>query len=36
MHHTRADTEGHYIKRENVRKGLIQRELTNKTTTTGL
>ena len=33
MHHSRADIERPYIKRENNRRGLIQLGLTNKKTT---
>ena len=33
MYHTRADIEFLYIKKENGGRGLIQQELTNKTTT---
>ena len=36
MHHPRVDIEHLYIKRENGGRGLIQLELTNKTTTTRL
>ena len=32
MHHPRADIEDLYVKRENGGRGLIQLELTNKTT----
>ena len=35
MHHPRADIERLYIKRENNGRGLIQRELTDKTTIVG-
>ena len=33
LHHSRADIECPYVKRENSGRGLIQLELTNKTTT---